>query len=31
MATEEFHEEIQDLISPDIPEEISELETQVNE
>ena len=27
----EYHEEIQDLINPDIPEEISEPETQVNE
>ena len=30
-TTKEFHEEIQDLIDPDIPEEISEAETQVNE
>ena len=30
-TTKEFHEEIQDLINPDIPEEISEPETQVNE
>ena len=31
MSTKESHEEIQDLINPDIPEEISEPETQVNE
>ena len=30
-TTKESHEEIQDLINPDIPEEISEPETQVNE
>ena len=30
-TTKEFHEEIQDLINPDIPEEISETETQVND
>ena len=30
-TTKEFHEEIQDLIKLDIPEEISEPETQVNE
>ena len=29
-TTKEFHEEIQDLINPDIPQEISEPETQVN-
>ena len=30
-TTKEFHEEIQDLINHDIPEEISEPETQVTE
>ena len=30
-TTKECHEEIQDLINPEIPEEISEPETQVNE